>query len=139
MRKIKLIAFDLDGVLVDGRGSWHEVHEGLGTLELSEKNAKEFYEGKITFEEWAKKDVELWHGVEIKKIERILSKTKLMRGASETLRTLKKRGYKGKIILISAYPNLIGVEDLVKTGIDCFFVKPLELDKLIESIKNLLS
>ncbi len=55
------------------------------------------------------------------------------------IEALKKRGYKGKIILISAYPNLIGVEDLVKTGIDCFFVKPLELDKLIESIKNLLS
>jgi len=33
--KTKLIAFDLDGVLIDGGGSWNAAHSGLGTLEAS--------------------------------------------------------------------------------------------------------
>ena len=95
---IKLIAFDLDGVLVDGRGSWDELHDALGTSKLSEINENDFYAGKITFDEWAKRDVKLWHGVEIKKIEAIFKKTKLMKGAPETLKTLKEKGYKLAIV-----------------------------------------
>lgn len=91
MKKIKLIAFDLDGVLVDGYGSWWEVHNALGTLDKSREHAKEYYEGKITFDEWAKKDVELWRGIEIQKIEDAVEKIKLMEGIEETLPRLKER------------------------------------------------
>ncbi|MBN2014808.1 MAG: phosphoserine phosphatase SerB [Candidatus Altiarchaeota archaeon] len=98
MRKIKLIAFDLDGVLVDGQGSWWEVHKALGTLESSREHAKEYYSGKITFDEWARKDVKLWDGVEIEKIRDALYDIKLMNGINDTLSQLKKNY---KLVIIS--------------------------------------
>jgi len=92
MRKpIKLVAFDLDGVLVDGGGSWVAVHRGLGTLLASQANGSEFFSGKISFEEWAKKDVALWKGVEIEKLSDILGSCKLMDGIDETLPKLREK------------------------------------------------
>lgn len=97
MKKIKLIAFDLDGVLVDGRGSWAQVHEGLGTLEQSEINGHEYFSGRITFDEWAERDVSLWMGVDIETVKEILYNSHLMKGIDETIPRLKKN-YKLAVI-----------------------------------------
>lgn len=94
---IKLIAFDLDGVLVEGWGSWTQVHKGLGTYDIAKKHAKSFFEGEITFEEWANLDVNLWNGTSIATIEDILAATPLTKGIYETLPLLKRK-YKVGII-----------------------------------------
>jgi len=94
--EIKLIAFDLDGVLVDSKGSWMEVHNVVGTAKQSEIHGKEFYEGKITFDEWARKDVSLWKGIEINKIYEALYKIPPMNGI-EAIKKLRKK-YKLAII-----------------------------------------
>lgn len=88
---IELIAFDLDGVLVDGGGSWMQVHEALGTLEQSRLNGSEYFSGRINFGEWAKRDVALWNGVGIERMKEILYNTRLMDGIEETLPKLKER------------------------------------------------
>jgi len=88
---IKLIAFDLDGVLVDGCGSWREVHRGLGTTDVAEVHAQEYYAGRITFDEWARKDANLWHGIEIGRIREILYRVRLMPGIEEAIPRLKRR------------------------------------------------
>ncbi len=98
MAKIKLIAFDLDGVLVDGHGSWNEVHLGLGTIKHSEKNKAEYNLGRINFDEWARRDAELWRGVEISRIEEILNRVPLMNGASKTMDALRD---KCRLVIIS--------------------------------------
>jgi len=91
MPRIKLIAFDLDGVLIDGCGSWREVHKGLGTTKQAEEHAREYNAGKITFDEWARKDASLWYGIEIERIREILDNVKLMPGIEETIPRLKGR------------------------------------------------
>jgi len=95
--KIKLIAFDLDGVLIDGGGSWTCAHNGLGTMEASRINGEAYFSGIISFEEWAERDVSLWKGVEIDRLKRILLRSELMPGIDETIPILKKR-YKIAII-----------------------------------------
>jgi phosphoserine phosphatase len=91
MLKIKLIAFDLDGVLADGGGSWVSVHNALGTRKQAKANSQKYFNGEITFAEWARVDVELWRGVHIDELKRILYSVPLMKGAPETLRALKKK------------------------------------------------
>lgn len=98
MSEIKLVAFDLDGVLIDGRGSWMEVHKGLGTLKQSEAHEREYNDGKITFDEWAKKDVNLWKGTQIQKITKILHKAPLMNGIHECLPALRR---KYRLVIVS--------------------------------------
>ncbi|HEX54991.1 MAG: phosphoserine phosphatase SerB [Candidatus Altiarchaeales archaeon] len=95
--KIRLIAFDLDGVLVDGLGSWRELHRALGTEERAMANYKAFYSGEIDFAEWARRDVELWKGVSAERINEILRRIPLMNGAEETLARLNGK-YKTAII-----------------------------------------
>ncbi len=121
---IKLIAFDLDGVLVDGGGSWNATHEGLGTLKQSQKNGKDFYSGKISFEEWAHKDVELWKGTDIEEIKKILYRTELMKGIDETLPELKKRY---KIAIISGGLKLLADRVKENYGLDYSFGNELLL------------
>jgi len=96
-KKIKLVAFDLDGVLVDSKGSWREVHEALGTQKLAEPHEKLFYDGKISFDEWAELDTKLWAGTEIERIKEILYEIRPMRGITYTLNKLEKN-YKLAII-----------------------------------------
>lgn len=104
MPGIKLIAFDLDGVLVDGHGSWQEVHKGLGTEEKAKIHSEEYHSGKITFDEWAVKDTSLWHGVEIERIKEILYNVHMMPGISDTIPKLRE---KYKVAIISGGLNIL--------------------------------
>lgn len=96
-QNIKLVAFDLDGVLVDSKGSWREVHEALGTVKQAEPHERQFHEGSISFDEWAKLDTKLWAGTDIKRIKEILYEIRPMRGITHTLNELRKN-YKLAII-----------------------------------------
>ena len=51
----------------------------------------------------------------------------------------RELGYKGEVIMISAYPDLIKKEELRRLSISHFFVKPLDLEALNRSIDFLLN
>jgi len=51
----------------------------------------------------------------------------------------RESGYKGEVILISAFPDLVDPKELDRLSIGHFFVKPLDLDALNQSINYLLS
>ena len=51
----------------------------------------------------------------------------------------REAGYKGEVIMISAYPDLIKKKDLKHLSISHFFVKPLDLEALNHSIDCLLN
>lgn len=56
----------------------------------------------------------------------------------ELIAKFRESGYKGEAMLISAYPDLIRIEDLSRYAISHFFVKPLDLNALNRSIDFLL-
>jgi len=76
----KLIAFDLDGTLIDGKGTWMEMHKLLNTEKFSIENEKLFYANKISYNEWIKRDVNLWNGVDAKAIQKLKERISLMKG-----------------------------------------------------------
>ena len=57
----------------------------------------------------------------------------------EMISEFRNKGYKGEVMLISAYPDLLDPEVLSSLGIGYSFVKPLDLEVLKKSIGILLS
>lgn len=57
----------------------------------------------------------------------------------EMIAKFREMGYKGEVILVSAFPDLVKVDELSKLSISHFFVKPLDLDALNRSINYLLN
>ena len=57
----------------------------------------------------------------------------------EMIAKFRELGYRGNVILISAYPALVKIDELSRLSISHFFVKPLDLDSLNRSIDHLLN
>ena len=57
----------------------------------------------------------------------------------EMIAKFRELGYRGNVILISAYPDLVNIDEFSRLSISHFFVKPLDLDSLNRSIDHLLN
>jgi DNA-binding NtrC family response regulator len=74
------------------------------------------------------------------KIDLVIADLKLpyMSGI-ELIAQLRKFGYRGEAILISAHPDQINPDELSRLSISHFFVKPLDLNALSRSIDYLIN
>ena len=57
----------------------------------------------------------------------------------ELIAKFRELGYRGDAILISAFPDLVDIQQLTRLSVSHFFVKPLDLDVLSHSIDFLLT
>jgi DNA-binding NtrC family response regulator len=57
----------------------------------------------------------------------------------EMISKFRELGYRGNVILISAYPDLVNIDELSRLSISHFFVKPLDLDSINISVDRLLN
>ena len=96
--ELKLVVFDLDGTLIEPSSSWKYLHKKLGTWKKARKNSDLFYAGKLSWEEWAKKDAKLWAGTDVNDVRRIAQKCPLTKGAKKTTLRLKENGLHVAII-----------------------------------------
>ena len=91
---LKLVAFDMDGTLVDVSSSWAFVHEHLGLSNAD--GLRRFMEGSIDDLEFIRSDVHLWKtvrpGISVEDLEEILAQVPLMPGAHDLMRGLRERG-----------------------------------------------
>lgn len=90
---IKLIAFDLDNVLIDGEAI-DEIGKIAGTQKEIAEITQKAMEGKLDFETAIKERVTLLKGTSIEDIKKVIQDIPLMNGAKEAISELKKRGYK---------------------------------------------
>ncbi len=74
------------------------------------------------------------------KIDLIIADLKLpYLNGLEMIGKFRESGYRGEVILISAYPDLVKIDELNSLSISHFFVKPLDLDAFNRSIDYLLN
>lgn len=93
MEQRKAVIFDLDGVLTEHPSGWRMVHEYFG-LEENTKDLAEYIEGKIDDKEFMRRTIAKWPAqAHISKIKEALCGFKIMPGAEETIRELKKNGF----------------------------------------------
>jgi phosphoserine phosphatase len=92
MRKL-LVCFDVDGTLIDDTiFIWQTLHDKLLTDPLErEKWSQAYWSGKISYAEWARKDVDMWMAKNVgrSEIEKAMSDLHPMQNTIPTLTVLK--------------------------------------------------
>lgn len=126
---VKVVLFDMDGVLVSTPSSWVTVHRHFGVD--NELNLERFWKGDIGEEEFVRSDVMLWKNVKpdvsSKDIEDILSSVPLMEGAVETVQRLRHMGV--KCCIVSGGIDVLARRVAAQTGMDAFLANGLCADE----------
>jgi phosphoserine phosphatase len=88
----KLVAFDMDGTLLTEKSCWWKLHRYFGTYNLSLENMKDYEQGRITYDEFMRRDITLWKPrPHIKTIKRILLDYSFATNAKYVVSILKRR------------------------------------------------
>jgi len=124
---LKLAVFDVDGTLTKVESCWRFVHEKLGTWEKGGKiNAELYFNGVISYEEWARLDASLWRGLSIEKIRGIVSEIPYMDGVREVFSFLRENNV--KIVLLTAGLSLLAERIAREIGVDDYVANELETE-----------
>ena len=104
-----LIAFDVDGTLVDDTVFiWKTLHDHFGT-DLKRRNQaySDYFSGKISYGDWFRSDITLLReqGATRTSIEEIVASMHLTGGVTETLETLRNAG--ARLVIISGTIELV--------------------------------
>jgi len=90
---LRLVAFDMDGTLVDVGSSWAAVHAHFG--ERNPEGLRRFLDNEIDDEEFIRSDIEIWRRhipeLSVADLEAVLERVPLMPGARELFRGLRSR------------------------------------------------
>ena len=109
MTKYKLVCFDVDGTLIDNvKFSWNIFHDYFKVdMERRESARNDFFNGKISYLQWAQHDINMWREKGAKKQDflKAIEHLRLMNGAIETLQELKKNNM--KLAIISGSINIL--------------------------------
>ncbi len=133
MKPIQLIAFDVDGTLVEHPEKlvvWQLMNRRyLGSLEVSDQRYRDFMAGKFDYERWVDLDVSDWmsRGATRAEMAEEVKALELIGGAHETLAVLKERGY--KLAVISGTLDLVIEEFFPEHPFEEIFTNKLHFDE----------
>lgn len=99
MKRLRLVAFDMEGVLTDHPTVWEIMHRRIGTWESHGLRYWDLYRaGRLAYDDFARRDVACWRGATVKDLIDAASQAPLMPGASELLAELVDAGVAVAII-----------------------------------------
>ena len=136
---IQLVVFDVDGTLTRHSSVWWRLHEYFGTTNEGRKYYNEYFDGEITYEEWADLDAALWKGKSLEEVMKVVQSTQLALGAQETIQILKER--KLKTAILSGGLDIMANDIGQRVGIDYVLTNKLHHQNgvLTGEVENLVA
>ena len=119
---IKLVVFDLDNVIIDGEGI-DEIGKLVNIEDQIAAITEQAMQGEIDFETSIKKRVGLLKGASTEDIKTLANEMPLMKGAKETVSTLKENGF--DVAIISGSFDIIADTIKEKLDVDNVFTNTL--------------
>lgn len=123
--KYKLIAFDMDGTLLTEKSSWWKIHRYFGTYEESQKNLIDYEEGRITYDEFMRRDIGLWmdQRPHLNTLRKVLTNYSFVPNAKKVIGILREREYELAIvttalsILADAVASELMIDNVMANGV----------------------
>jgi len=123
-----LVAFDMDGVLVDYTSSWTWVHEHFRVN--NEASLIDYIEGRIDDLEFMRRDIELWmalkEDVSVHDIDEILRPVPIIPGIKDTVSALHQRGV--RCVIVSGGLDMAARRIAEENGFDDHIANSLACD-----------
>ncbi|MCX7706378.1 MAG: HAD family phosphatase [Anaerolineae bacterium] len=116
MPRLRLAVLDVDGTLKQAESPYQYLHQRLGVAHLAASNRELALAGRISFGEWLRRDVALWAGQPVARIQQLLAENPYLPGAPELLRALKQAGV--IVALVSAGFTLNTDPIMAEFGLD---------------------
>ena len=97
--QFRLVIFDLDGTLTQEKSIWEYIHVRLGKwYGFAEKYQKRFLAGKISYEEFCEYDAQVWKGMSVDEVLKIVQTVPFHPGVDDLIRFLKEKELKLSMI-----------------------------------------
>jgi phosphoserine phosphatase len=95
----KIALFDLDGTLTKEKSIWQYIHARLGKWHgFAERYQERFLAGDISYEQFCELDAQVWKGMRVEELMKIVETVPFYPGVGELITYLKKRGLKLAVI-----------------------------------------
>lgn len=124
-----LVAFDMDGVLVDHTSTWTWVHEHFKVN--NEASLVDYIEGRIDDREFMRRDIELWMALRsdlrLHDINEILRPVPIIPGVRETVDALHGRGM--RCVIVSGGLDMTARRIAQENGFDDHIANSLACDE----------
>jgi phosphoserine phosphatase len=126
--RYKLVAFDMDGTLVEQESSWWALHQAFGVQAEARENLEAYERGEIDYPEFMRRDIKLWQPLpHISQIEQVFKAFKLAPNAAEVVEEIRKRGY--EIAIITGGIDILAEMVARKLQINHILANGLEVDE----------
>ncbi|RLF10971.1 MAG: phosphoserine phosphatase SerB [Thermoprotei archaeon] len=125
LRTKRLIAFDMDGTVLDAEAI-DEIAKLAGVEKEVAELTKKAMEGLIDFEYALRERVKLLKGLPVKAVEELADRLPIVRGVDEMIRTLKEMGF--ITVLITGGFDIVAKRVAEKLGFDYWFANKLGVE-----------
>jgi len=105
-RTFKLAIFDLDGTLTRERSIWEYIHKQLGKWHgFAEEYQKKFLASEISYNRFCELDAEVWRGMKVEALSKIVQSVSFHSGVDELIGHLKRKEL--KLAMVSSGLSLL--------------------------------
>jgi len=128
LQDLRLVLFDMDGVLTDTISSWRYIHNHFGVS--NERAVQAYITGEIDDLEFIRRDVDLWRKddslISLQELTELLTEIPLMTGAKECISFLHQHDIDTAIV--SAGLDILADLVAIEIGIHHVYANGIEVD-----------